>query len=161
VLLTAGSASIMGALTAGSANITGNVTILDSNLILDHSNTSSNYNPYILLNSNQANAQHGGFSTLYLTEQFFGEDSIQGAYIQYDGSDNKLIIGTQSSNSASTSPIVPAIEIVRGSTDVIFKGGITVNNNASISGALIAGSANISGALTGQTITAINCHSST
>jgi hypothetical protein len=108
---------------AGSANITGDLNIQDGNLTIEHSSNTGDFDPYILLNSNQNNNNHGGISSLFLTEQFFGSDKIQGAYMEYNGdgvSSNFFVIGTQNAtNSGSNVLRVEALRINRESGNII------------------------------------------
>ena len=87
------------------------------------------YNPHIVLDSRglgtvfglqNQNVSHAGKSTLYLTESFVDADDYVGGFIQYDGDDNKLLIGSSSGENPTT-----AISIGRNSADVDFQGGIT------------------------------------
>ena len=66
-------------------------------------------------------------SSLFLTEQFSSRDYLQGAYMEYNGDDNFLTIGTQNANSDSpTAPRVEAIRIFRGSANVNFQGNVGI-----------------------------------
>jgi len=107
----------------GSANITGDLNIQDGNLTIEHSSNTGDFDPYILLNSNKNNESHGGISSLFLTEQFFGSDKIQGAYMEYNGdsvSDNFFVIGTQNATVSGSNVLrVEALRINRESGNII------------------------------------------
>jgi hypothetical protein len=110
--------------------MSGNLTIEDGNLIVEHSSNSGEFDPYLLLNSNQNGVPYNGLSTLFLTEQFINRDRIQGAYIEYDGDGNYLRIGTQNNfdTNSSGNPRVEAIRITRGSSSVVIQGNAIVDN---------------------------------
>jgi len=109
----------------GNANVNGDLTVVDGNLIIEHSDAAE-FDPYIVLNSRKTSQVYDGVSSLFLTEQFFDRTHIQGAYVEYDGDNNALKIGTQNAGSStSSSTRTNAITIVRGSDNVYIDGDVS------------------------------------
>jgi len=87
-----------------------------------------------LINAGGSAVNQTNSGTLRLTETTYDVSPyFQGAYVTYDGSANRLRIGTHATSNQTLSDDVSAIEIGRGSTTVDFQGAINVNGNATIS----------------------------
>jgi hypothetical protein len=101
--------------------MTGDLTIQDGNLTIEHSSNTGDFDPYILLNSNQNSVPYEGISSIFLTERFINRNRIQGAYMEYNGDPNNnfFVIGTQNNYTGNDTPRVEALRINRGSGNII------------------------------------------
>ena len=120
---TIASPTFTGTVSASTLDVTGDLTIKNSNLIIEHTSAVGAFDPYIVLNSKQDSSNDSnGCSKLYLTESFASESNYYGSFMEYNGDDNKLYIGTK----AGTNDRKVAITIVRNTSNVDIAGDITV-----------------------------------